>query len=69
VRQPKRWPAATSPAHAALCDALDEVLGRLRALGPVAEPFLSRVTKTDAPDYAEVVRCVTCADAAPGRSS
>ena len=50
----KRWPHAKSPEHAALCDALDSVLESLRKLD-VAEPFLARVTRADAPGYAELV--------------
>ena len=51
----KRWPHARSPEHAALCDTLDGVLEKVRGLGAVAEPFLVRVTRADAPGYAELV--------------
>ena len=51
----KRWPHAKSPEHAALCEALDGVLEKVRGLGAVAEPFLLRVTRADAPGYAELV--------------
>lgn len=53
----KRWPHAKSPEHAALCDSLDGVLDKVRGLGSVAEPFLMRVTRADAPNYADVVAC------------
>jgi hypothetical protein len=39
----------------ALSDALDGVLEQLRAMGSTAEPFLVRVSKADAPNYANVV--------------
>jgi hypothetical protein len=42
----------------ALSDALDGVLEQLRAMGATVEPFLVRVSKADAPNYAEVVTCV-----------
>jgi hypothetical protein len=51
----KRWPHARSSEHAALCDQLDGVLDKVRALGAVAEPFLVQVSRADAPHYAEVV--------------
>ena len=51
----KRWPHAKSPEHAALCDALDGVLEKVRGLGAVAQPFLARVREVDAPGYAELV--------------
>ena len=51
----KRWPHAKSPQHAALCEALDGVLEKVRGLGAVAEPFMVRVTRADAPGYAELV--------------
>jgi hypothetical protein len=51
----KRWPHAKSPEHAALCDALDGVLEKVRGLGAVAQPFLARVRDVDAPGYAELV--------------
>ena len=38
-----------------MCEALDGVLEKVRGLGAVAEPFLVRVTRADAPGYAELV--------------
>ncbi len=55
VRPAKRWPHAKCAAHLALSDALDGVLEQLRAMGSTAEPFLVRVSKADAPNYANVV--------------
>ena len=57
MRGPKRWPHARCAEHAALCDALDGVLDKLRGMGDLAAPFLARVTKADAPKYADVVKC------------
>ncbi len=61
MRAPKRWPHAKSGTHAALCDALHGVLEALRAGGEAAAPFLARVSKADAPGYADIVTYALCA--------